>query len=166
MTRETIRVEVGPEWRRVVKMLGVVIHSIPDSARGRLHDAAEEASHEAALAVMDVQITTPGARTKAAKRSRGTRARIARGLDVKKTGPAEFTITTAMPIGEEMLPRGFASHWVRPVFGTSATMLSVSNDDWFGETIARNRPEMAHAVKEVLDDAAERVASVGSKRVT
>ncbi|MFJ9848572.1 hypothetical protein [Streptomyces sp. NPDC101150] len=156
---EHIRLVVGEEFRRVVMALREMDASLPKELRKELRQAARPLAQRAKDRVRSIPTRGRG--------HTGLRARVARGVGIRAAvgrNPA-VKITTSMTNPDEAaIPRGLDSPrgWRHPVFGNRNKWVSQHTyGPWFMETMREGGDDIKRDVKQVMDEAANRVARAG-----
>lgn len=139
-------VDYGPEWDRAQDAL---THSLK-TVNARLAETMRITTQEAIEKVKEEALRIPARKEK----HRGTRARIAAGIQSKRTRRGR-RIVTEMPSGEEMLPRGFESQWRHPTFGHTPIVTQAPHARWFIEPIAHFHTPLQRDLMEDLREMAE-----------
>lgn len=138
------RIDFGPEWERAVAALAAADKEFPKKLDKTTRMIANVAVLKAKAKAM--QIPAKGRYT------RDTRETIARGVRSRKSNrTGGRRITTAMPLGEEMLPRGFQSQWTHPVFGKGMTV-QAPHFDWFIGPIGSEYDETLRAYNHDINE--------------
>lgn len=150
------RARFGPEWRRVENALGTQERALPPQLHFSLRRDAEARAEEARSRVRRLPVRGNAGHT-------GLRERVAAGLRV--TGSLGFfRITTSMPSGQEIIPRGLDRKvgWTHPVFGHGPTVRQRPyRSGWFLDTFQDDQAAMAANLEDELEDAADYVAGAG-----
>lgn len=154
-----VRVVAGEEFARVMKVLREQDKALAKNFRKELRIAVlvtVKKVQEAALA-----IHTEG------RDSSGLRKRMAKGVALKTSRTAQTMriITRMKDPSEAMIPRGFdfpERGWRHPVFGDREHWVTQHGDAWFIDTIGDDHKELAKALVDVLDKAAELIAAAGT----
>lgn len=165
-SRFTWATEPGPEFERVARALRELDSTLPTALRKELRAAASGATKDVRRSILQMP-TRPG--LGGARKSRGTRRRVARGVSVQaKVGGgrfsrgASFRIVTKMPDGEEILPRGFSSMFHHPLFDTNIEMLQEHYYDWFIGPIGDHKTDLQTEIHRILRKYSEMVDRAGS----
>lgn len=149
-----IEVEKKGPWLRILAELAQEDHEFPAKIDKILFAAAQKGAAKASAKIL-------AAPTGSSKRH--TRARISRGVGVRRAGGRSkqfrgYRITTKMPLGEEMLPRGFASEWVHPVFGHPIFVLQQVHYDWFIGPIGEEKASTTEDILRAMEDQVDKIA--------
>lgn len=154
------RVTAGREFQEVANRLREIDATLPTRFRREIRNAVKPY----------VQRTKANARalpTPANAGTTGLRRRVARGVSVQaKVGrrPGLRVVTRMANPDEAMIPRGLDSGvkgWRHPVYGNREVWVRQPGFSWFRETLAESRPEIQHALTEVLEDARDFIARAG-----
>lgn len=145
----SLRIDRDGDIGRAVRLLAAFEKEFPQKVDKILLREANAAAKRAQAAI--VRAPTGSSR-------RRTRQRIARGVGVRRSRKGGYRITTKMPAGEEMLPRGFASQWFHPVFGTPITVLQSVHYDWLVGPAGEGKDSATRKIIGELEDGADRIA--------
>lgn len=126
-----IEIDFGPEWERAVKALTAADKDFPKKLDATTKKIAAKAILKARAKAMAIPARGNSDRGRSSPGPWSTRRKLARGVQSRKSNrTGGRRITTSMPAGMEMLPRGFQSQWYHPVFG-QGQVIQESNFDWF-----------------------------------
>lgn len=144
----TLRIESHSDLRRVARVLGEIDKELPGKLDKILYEAAKRGAAKASAKIL---------RAPTGNSPRHTRARIARGVGVRRSRRGGYRVTTKMPAGEEILPRGFASQWVHFVFGPPVQVVQQVHFDWFIGPIGDEKDNVIRDIRAELQAAADKV---------
>jgi hypothetical protein len=151
-----VGVVTGPEWDRVARVIGAQDNSLPSRLHFSLRRDAEQRAEQARERVRRLPVRGSAGHT-------GLRERVAAGVHV--TGGLGFwRITTSMPSGQEIIPRGLDRKigWTHPVFGRDDTVRQRPfRSGWFLDSFQDGQEAMAANLEDVLEDAADVIAAAG-----
>lgn len=147
----------GPEWERVSVALREVDATMERNLRDAMKRDADKYAEKAQKAVLSLPTPRNAGHT-------GLRARVAAGVHVINNGPAGVRIVTGMDKPDErIIPLGLdrKEGWRHPLFGDKNHWYRNPGYSWFRETIAHGQDEFERDLADVLEKAAEKVASQG-----
>ena len=140
----------GPEWLRIIEVLGRVNEELPHQLRDAIHDEAEDLADVARNRVLGLPTPRNAGHT-------GLRAKVAAGVQVIDRGEGGVRVTTTMATSSEgIIPRGLdrAKGWRHPLFGDKSRWFSNPGYDWFLSTFSRSEGEFEDKLDKVLQSAA------------
>lgn len=152
-----VGIVAGPEWGRVAKAVGFTDDRLPSQLHFTLRHDAEARADEARQRVRRLAVRGSAGHT-------GLRERVAAGLRITG-GLGFYRITTSMPSGQEIIPRGLdrKTGWTHPVFGRDDSVRQRPyRSGWFLDTFQDAQEGMAANLEDVLEDAADFIAASGS----
>ncbi|MEU6674757.1 hypothetical protein [Streptomyces sp. NPDC046925] len=157
--RATYNVRLGDEWKRVSLALREVDRDLPDKLRKAMREAARPAAEDAKRRVKSLPVH--------GRKHTGLRRRVASGVAIQAgagRGLGVRIVTGMRDPQEASLPRYLDDPrgWRHPVFGQRDVWVTQhTGGSWFRATIAEHRPQMAHELERVLENAAETIAAAG-----
>lgn len=145
----------GPEFKAVADELGVT----KDDLELQLHAGLDSIVGPTEAAVRAEALDLPAY----GRKQSGLRGRLAAGVGVE-TDLGYLRFTTAMPEGQEALPRGEDSGtggWRHPVWGDRNVWVHQNGGSWFREPIGRDEKPIQERLNSVLEQAAENIGRAG-----
>jgi hypothetical protein len=153
-TREGFYVIAGPEFQETADQLHIASDDLEDLLHKSLDSVVGPTILQVKFDAMDLRAYGP--------KHTGLRARLAAGVGVEEDA-GYLRFTTAMPAGQEELPRGEDSGvegWRHPVYGTD-TWVHQTGGSWFREPIGEQQDEILKHMHDTLDQVASQIADVG-----
>ncbi|GAB3117822.1 hypothetical protein GCM10027160_28940 [Streptomyces calidiresistens] len=154
----SMELEMGREITRVAERLRETDRKLPTRLRAELRKAARPAAAAAKAAVRRMPVKGRG--------STGLRRRVARGVRIQASTKIGMRIVTAMPTGEELLPRGLDSQgrdggWRHPLFGNKEEWVHQKGGSWFMRPISDQMPTVRRNISKVIEDSASWIGNAG-----
>lgn len=160
----------GKEIKRVADALREVDKKAPAQLRKELRGIATTGAKVVKGKARTLPAKgTPGGTSRYPHKRRQTRRTLARGVKVQaSTGGrkgAALRIITQMPDRKAaLLPRAFdlLNTWSHPTFKSGPTVQQPGGFGWFVQPLGEMQPETEAAVRQVLEDAKEKIRRAGA----